>query len=64
MTTYTVSIAPTRDATSSVASVYKGDDYNAAFDAAVQARGHLEWRKKWIKFEDGDLGIIKWAEIL
>ena len=63
MTTYTVSITATRDATTNIASVYKGDDYAAAFDAAVQARGHAEWRGRWIKFEDGDLGIVKWAEI-
>ena len=63
MTTYTVSITATRYASTNVASVYKGDDYAAAFDAAVQARGHTEWRNKWIKFEDNDLGIVKWAQI-
>jgi len=57
---YRVSLADTKYGPVTL-TVYEGDDYQAAFDKAVDARSIEEWRGQWIKFitPDGD----KWALI-
>jgi hypothetical protein len=41
--------------------LYAGDDYQAAFDKACDARSIKEWHGKWIKFETPEK--VKWAAI-
>lgn len=44
--------------------LYAGLSYQKAFDAAIKARSVREFRGKWIKFEDGELGVTKWGKVL
>lgn len=63
MTTYTVSITETRGASTNNDVLYAGDDYEAAFTAAVNARSVMGYRGKWVRFADDNLGVVKWAQI-
>lgn len=44
-----------------IETVYSGNDYQIAFDAACNARSREDLRGKWIKFLDDKK--VKWAVI-
>lgn len=63
--TYSVAIVTDKaEAAAPIVVLYKGVSYDAAFNAAVQARSIAEYRGKWIRLKDGYLGVTKWAQVL